>query len=67
MKTLNAGEVDASNVKKLLLLLGKAYAYCTRRCGKWGSPTCFSCMFRDVRELHKTIERGAEGDSNGRG
>ena len=62
MKTLNAGAVGEADVKKLLILLGKAYAYCTRRCGNWGSPSCFSCMFRDVRQLHRKIERGTDDD-----
>ena len=62
MKTLNAGAVGEASVKKLLILLGKAHAYCIRGCGKWGSPSCFSCMFRDVRQLHREIERGTEDD-----
>lgn len=62
MKTLNTGAVGEAEVKKLLILLGKAYAYCTRRCGNWGSPSCFSCMFRDVRKLHRDIERGSDDD-----
>ena len=62
MKTLNTGAVGEANVKKLLILLGKAYAYCTRRCGNWGSPSCFSCMLRDVRQLHREIERGTDDD-----
>ena len=66
MKTLNAGVVGEASVKKLLILLGKAHAYCIRRCGKWGSPSCFSCMFRDVRQLHREIERGTD-DDRGRG
>ena len=62
MKTLNTGAVGEANIKKLLILLGKAYAYCTRRCGNWGSPSCFSCMFRDVRQLHREIECGPDDD-----
>lgn len=62
MKTLNTGAVGEAGVKKLLILLGKANAYCTRRCGKWGSPSCFSCMFRDVRQLHREIEHGPDDD-----
>lgn len=56
MKVLDIQEVGVRELRDLLTLLGRGYAYCTRGCGKWGSPSCYSCMFRDVRKLHKRIK-----------
>ena len=66
MNTLKIGGLDAPIVKRMALVISKANAYCTRRCGKWGSPSCFSCLFRDVRKLHKDIvSNGSDDDRQG--
>lgn len=52
MQTLNIHEIDDETLQGFVNLASKAYQYCLRQCGKWGSPTCFSCMFRDIRKLH---------------
>lgn len=67
MNTLKTGGLDAALVKRMSILVSKAYSYCTRRCGKWGSPNCFSCIFRDVRKLHKDIADGTDDDRQGGG
>lgn len=67
MRTLHSHSVDDGLVHRMMNLVGKANAYCTRRCGKWGSPTCFSCLFRDVRQLHKEIVNGSVNDGQGGG
>jgi hypothetical protein len=66
MNTLKIGGLDAPIVKRMAMVISRANAYCTRRCGKWGSPSCFSCMFRDVRKLHKDIvSNGSSNDGQG--
>lgn len=53
MKTCHATEHEPSVTAYMERLMSKAHGYCTRRCGKWGGGTCFSCMFRDVRKYAK--------------
>lgn len=57
MSVLGTSGVGANELRGLLALASRAYAYCTRACGKWGSPSCYSCMFRGVRKLHGKLEK----------
>lgn len=60
METLRTESVSPDLLHKLQDLCSRGYAYCTRRCGRWGSPDCFSCMFRDVRQVHEQLRREHE-------
>ena len=66
MMTLNIHGVDVELAKRMAALVSKGYAYCTRRCCKRGSPDCFSCMFRDIRTLHRDITRSGYGTDDDR-
>ena len=68
MQTLNIHGIDEETLQGFANLASRAYQYCLRQCGKWGSPTCFSCMFRDVRKLHDkaTSKRNHSGTNDNR-
>ena len=54
---------DSAVLKDMVKLVCKGYAYCTRKCCMRGSPQCFSCMFRDIRKLHRDLKSyGLEDD-----
>lgn len=52
MTTLDASSLSCDTLQGMVNIFCKGYAYCTRGCGKWGSATCFPCIFRDARKLH---------------